>query len=243
VSAVTALLRADGRTIRRDTLLLPLAFGLPLLIALARFGVPALASWLDGTYGFDLVPYYPWIVGAVFVIDLPMNLGGLMALMVLEERDDGTLSALQVTPLGLGGYAGYRLALAIGLSAVVLLAGVPLTGLLPGPVLTAALPAVLPACLMAAAAALGVLLLADNKVEGLAIMKGLGALYVLPLLGWFVDSRWEVLLALVPTWWPLQALWAAADGRSPWGYAVGGTVYLALLLALLLARFARTIGR
>ncbi|MDX1530452.1 MAG: hypothetical protein R3362_02905, partial [Rhodothermales bacterium] len=58
----------DLRNVRRDPLL-AWSLGFPLFLALVlRWGVPALTGWLDARYGFDLLPYYPLLVGLFLLV-------------------------------------------------------------------------------------------------------------------------------------------------------------------------------
>lgn len=236
--AARALARTDLRSVRRDTLLLPLFVVVPALVVAVRLALAPVHGVVLESFGIDLRPYYAWGASALFAVQLPFMLGGIVGLMILDERDDGTLTALAVTPLGLAGYARYRLAMACGLGLLLVAGGVPVSGLLDAPTMLRALPALVPALLLVPVGALMMLALAGNKVEGLAVMKGLGFVMLLPLADYFVGGPWTAVLALAPTWWPLQAVWAAADAAPVWPWALGGGLYGAVLLAVL-ARLAR----
>jgi fluoroquinolone transport system permease protein len=233
VGAALALARTDLRALRRDTLLLPLLVVVPALVVAVRFALPAVRGLVVDASGVDIATHAAWGASALFAVQLPFMLGGLVGLIVLDERDDGTLSALAVTPLGLAGYTRYRLATACALALALLLGGVPASGLLDGSTMLRAAPAIVPALLLVPLAALAMLVAAGNKVEGLAVLKGLGFVLLLPLVDYFVDAPWTPFLALVPSWWPSRAVWAAAVGTPVWPWALGGTVYgVALLVAL-----------
>lgn len=235
--AVAALLRADLRGLTRDPLLGPLLLMGPLLIVMVRLLVPPAQGWTAARFGIDLAAYYPFILGALFVLDVPMNVGALLGMTVLEERDERTLAALQVTPLGLSGYTAYRLGLAATIGLIYLVVGLPAAGLAPAGRLLAALPAALPGALVAPVAGLAVVSIARNKVEGLAVFKIGTLVLAAPLVAWFVAAPWTLLLGVVPTYWPLQALWRALDGQPAWPFALVGTVYSAVILVYLLHRF------
>ena len=78
---------------------------------------------------------------------------------------------------------------------------------------------------------------AANKVEGLALMKGLAVFMLGPLAAYFMDSGWQVLAGIVPTYWPAKAFWVAAEGGNFWPYVLAGAAYDLMLIALLLHRF------
>lgn len=242
MSRVGALARSDLRSIGRDTLLLPLLVSLPLLVLAVRLlAVPATA-WAAAR-GLDLRPHHPFIVAALLAVDVPLSLGSIVGLLLLDERDDGSLKALRVTPLGLAGYARYRLAGAAAFAFVVVLVGLPAVGLLPGAVVLAALPAVLPACLVPAVVGLALVNVAADKVEGLAVAKVIALVLAAPLLAWwFPDRWWSPLLALSPTYWPIQALWGAAAGGPAWPWALVGLIYNLALFGVLSRRFLHRPG-
>lgn len=237
-----AVLRADLRNVRRDPLLLLLLLATPLLVVLLRFGYPALATWALQRHGVDLDQHRAFVLGALLVIDVPINAGAMMALLVLDERAQRTLLALAVTPLGLRGYVGYRFASAAALGVVLPALALPLTGLLPSADLLRALPALLPAALLAPLSGCVVLLLAANPVEGLGVMKAAALLWALPLLGWFVEGWWVPWLRVIPTGAALHALWSGVAGAAVWLPALAGTAWSALLLALLWRGVSRRLG-
>lgn len=237
-----ALARTDLRALRRDTLLLPLLVVVPALVVAVRLALPPLRELVLETFALDLATYYAWGASALFGVQLPFMLGGIVGLMVLDERDDGTLAALAVTPLGLGGYARYRLGTACALALLLLAGGLPVSGLLDGATVLRSLPALGPALLLVPLSALAMLALAGNKVEGMAVLKGLGFVLLVPLADYFVEAPWTPLLAAVPTWWPVRGLWAAAAGTAVWPWALGGIAYGGLLLALLAHRARRRLA-
>jgi fluoroquinolone transport system permease protein len=223
------------RNIARDSmlrflLLYPFIIGL-----LMRWLVPAVTQALAGQ--LDLVQYYPLLGGFFALLIMPALTGTVVGFMLLDERDSGTLRALQVTPLSMGNYllyrAGFQVVLCVAGSYIItLLMGViavPWVELLPLALL-AALEAPLFAMLFAS--------LATNKVQGVAVMKGLSLLMVLPFVAWFVPEPWQWLFGIVPTYWPLKASWLLLAGEPyAWTVVAGLLLLLAYLLPLL--RFFR----
>jgi fluoroquinolone transport system permease protein len=232
----------DLRSVARDSMLRWLV-AVPVGIAvLLRWGVPLAAERVAGQYSIDLAPYFPLIASTVVLIT-PMVAGTVIGFLLLDQRDDGTLGALQVTPLTLAGYLGYRLAVPVLASIVMTVIAVPLTGLVRiGP-----LPLVLVA-LAAAPLAPGFALLlgafAANKVQGFAIMKAAGVLNWPPIIAWFAPTVWQWVMGIVPTYWPVKLFWMLEAGESGWwGYLAVGTVYQVVLVSLLLRRFATVLHR
>ncbi len=107
----------DLRSVRRDSLLLYLALIPWLAVLLARLIIPSATDWMAERQGFDLLPYYPLLLSLFFVLQIPLLFGVVMGLLVLDERDDRTLMALQVTPVSLTTYALYRIGAATAVAA------------------------------------------------------------------------------------------------------------------------------
>lgn len=165
-------------------------FGLPLAEQLVaeRFGRPGLVS-----------AFYP--LSDVFVSFLTGYMTAFASAMVmLEERDNGTAAYLAVTPLGRSGYIFSRLA-------VPLLAAIPLTAVILAifrlsslslPVLLFLSLAPVPA---AAAVALFVVAFSGNRVEGLAMGKLAGLVLAALAVPFFVKDPIGYAAGIVPTYW------------------------------------------
>ena len=111
---MTSLLRSarvqapsDLRLLRRDWILPVLVFGLPFAALLLRFIIPlateSVSEWVD------LEPYYGLIVAGLIVSNQPVFLGAVIGLLFIEEREEGTLLAIQASPISLRGFLGYRM--------------------------------------------------------------------------------------------------------------------------------------
>jgi fluoroquinolone transport system permease protein len=85
--------------------------------------------------------------------------------------------------------------------------------------------------------------LAANKVQGLAVMKGLSLILVAPLVAYFVAEPSQWLFGLAPTFWPIKAFWQALAGES-WRFTVSlGFIINGSILLLLLRHFKHVLGR
>ena len=213
----------------------------PLILGLVvRFGLEPLNLRLP----IDLEPYYLLIVSLLIAVMAPVVIGTVAGLMVLDEKDTRTLLALRVTPLSLKAYLAWR-------------AGVPVTLYCGSALLLAYMlgPHVAPrgagwivlAALAAApfmvASALLISGLAENKVQGLALSKGLGPFIVAAMVAWWVPEPWQWLLGVFPSYWPVKLYWHMAEGVSVLvplvGTVVCGTVWIWALAHLFLRRLAR----
>lgn len=225
----------DLRNVSRDALLVWIPF-IPLAMALMfRLGVPALTTILQARFGFDLGTYYVLIMSN-FVVLAPTVVGMVVGFLLLDERDDRTLQALQVTAVPLTSYLFYRLAAPMGVGTLVTLIGYPIAGLTPLPLLDLILLSLL-CSFNAPFMALLLVAFAENKVAGFAVLKMVNAVMMLPVLAYFVDSPLQNLAGIVPSYWGLKAFWLAAAGQ---GYALAlglGVISSVVALWLLLRRF------
>ena len=84
--------------------------------------------------------------------------------------------------------------------------------------------------------------LAGNKVEGLALSKGIGIFMLAPIVGIFTESWWKHLAGIIPFYWPVQALASLSQsGQNYWVFIVLGILVHAFYIWLLLALFNRRI--
>jgi fluoroquinolone transport system permease protein len=235
-----ALARIDARNVGRDPLLRWIAL-YPILVALLlRWGVPALTDRLVLRYHWDLAPYY--LLLASFLLTLmPLLTGMVVGFLLLDQKDDQTLDALQVTPLTLGGYLLYRLTVPLLLSFAMTLLLFPLAGLArvaPAPLILISLAG----APLAPIFALFLASLARNKVQGFALMKAAGLLFLPPVIAYFVPDPWQPIFGLVPTYWSAKACWLAASGDNAWSLPLlAGGLYQGMLLTALLRRFQRVL--
>ena len=231
----------DVKNVWRDDLL-AWVMTVPLVIAfLLRFGVPPLAGWLSQAWAFDLQPYYPLLM-SFFVLMAPSMVGMVVGFLLLDERDDRTLTALTVTPMPLGGYLIYRITLPLLLGFVITLVGYPLAGLIPLP-LGALVLVTFVAALNGPVTALFLAGFAENKVAGFALVKVLNTINMLPVAAYFIDMPWQAAVGVVPAYWPMKMLWQAAAGESYFLYGVAGLAVNGVVVGWLLHRFTVTMRR
>ncbi|MEV4894344.1 hypothetical protein AB0K48_33655, partial [Nonomuraea sp. NPDC055795] len=179
-SALAAFGRHDLRTIRRDSVMVSVLLG-PFLYAAIMWFLPEFTAFAARMWGFDLRPYHSVIISAFCVIGPALLNGAVLALQLLDDKDQHTLSVLRVTPIPPATYPAYRAAVAGVLAAVTTLASIALSGQVPASVLgPAAAVAVVTGVL---APVLGMLMasVARNKIEGLAVLRVVGMLVIPPV--------------------------------------------------------------
>ncbi|HMK48001.1 MAG TPA: ABC transporter [Methanocella sp.] len=231
LKVIRSLGAGDIKNVARDPFLkwmIPAPFAMALAF---RFLIPE-ASTL-ATPWVELKSYYPLLLSAV-VTFVPLMYGIVVGFMLLDERDENTLTALKVTPMSPKKYLLYRITTPVVVSIITTLLAYPLVGLLD--VGLASLIAIIAlSSLSAPFIALIFAAFARNKVEGFAIQKMLGSVLMIPLVAWFIPMNWQLLFGTFPTYWPLKAFWVATTGEpGVWAYVLaGGLVHLAFIWVLI----------
>lgn len=233
----------DARNVARDSMLRWIAVLTPGFGLLFRFAIPPIADALDGRFGFDLVAYYPLLVSFLPLVAAGMT-GTVIGFLLLDQRDDQTLTALLVTPLSLGDYLRYRLSGLMLLTAVFGALMVPLAGLTEATMLQLVVTAGTAAPL-APIYALFLGTFAANKVQGFALAKAAGVVSVPCIVSYFVTGLWQNVFGVVPHYWALKVFWLFDDGATAAAlvHALIGLVWQAVLLIVLVRHFSHVVRR
>jgi fluoroquinolone transport system permease protein len=231
VSRVATFVGVDVRRIARDPMLL-LLVAVPLLLALVlRFTLPDLLALLPPAVDRATTAL---VISAIMLLMAPLTFGLVIGLMLLDERDEGILTAIAVTPVGTRRFLLLRLtvpamwafALATVLVPIIGLVHVP-TARLTGASSLAALEAVLIALLLGG--------LARNKVEGMALGKVVNVIFFIGAAVAWLPAPWHWSGAIVPSYWPMRLL-LSSDAPAAWFAALliaGGVVHASALVLLL----------
>lgn len=232
----------DLHSLRRDQMLRFMIF-IPVIVALVlRWGVPLLSAFLLVQFQFDLHPYYPLMMGFVFPA-MPMIIGMVIGFLLLDQRDDQTLTALQVTPMTMSSYLLYRIGVPLVLTTLINGLVLPLSNLVPLG-WEVYLVSALSAAPFAPLSALFFASVAQNKVQGFAVSKLTGIILIPAIVAWFIPGAWQYAFGLVPTYWTAKCLWMAAAGQAGWWIpALIGIIYQAGLTVLLQYRFQAILRR
>ncbi|MCO6477976.1 MAG: hypothetical protein J5I94_15195 [Phaeodactylibacter sp.] len=197
----------DFNMILREQMLWFMLFVVPgLQFSLALLLLP----WLERQFPV-MADYHPLIL-MLMTLQVVTSIGFVLASMLLDERDEQVLTALRAMPVGVNAFLFYRLS--IGTFMAVLFSYAMLTapgmeGLGPAARFTAAL-------LFASAAPITTLALAafsGNKVEGLAVYKGLSLILMIPAGSFFLSSWVNYVLGIVPVYWTLHYVDEALAGN------------------------------
>lgn len=234
---IRSLGAADLRNFRRDPLLIWMVIFPPAVALLFRLLVPALQKILLTRWGFELDPYYPLIM-SFFLLTPGVIAGVLSGFVLVDERDEGVLTAIAVTPVPWWSWLTYRLAVPLGLGTALAVATYPMVGIMPLPLVDLVVIAGV-AALLAPVTALFLAAFAANKVSGFAMIKILNTVNMLPIIAWFFEPPMQWIAGIVPSFWPMRMVWQACAGRAYFVEAIGG-VLVAMLALLLLERRFRT---
>jgi fluoroquinolone transport system permease protein len=237
--AVTVLVRTDLRRVGRDTFLMFMMVYPWLMALLLRRIMPWLADSLADRVA--LADYFP-LAACLVAIITPNAMGIVLGFQLLEEKDARCLAAVAVTPLSLDTYVGWRVAVYSVASAPLLIAVHQLLGIVRVPLI----PLLLVALASATAVPLMALIiagLASNQVEGFAVMKASGILMMGPLASWFVPRPWDLVVGVLPTYWPVKAYFAAVQGETGIVFIATGiaVVFQGVVAWLLFRRFRRRV--
>lgn len=235
-SVIRTLAVADARLLGRDPLL-KWVLGLPLGLALLlRVLIPRIQEALIAS-GFDISAYLPLVMGG-YLMTAPGIVGMVVGFLLLDERDARTLSALRVTPISMREYLAYRIVLPLVLGTASTLLGYPLIGIAAIP-FTSLLTI---AALAGVSAPLLTLVLASaapNKVAGFAVVKVLNGVSLLPIAAFFLPLPLQYIAGIIPTYWPMRALWSAAAGEGYLVYLAVGAMTSALAVVVAARLFDR----
>lgn len=243
-SVIAKMGRNDAKIITRDSFLIVLfAYGVATFIAM-RLLLPPITDALLNRMDFDLAPYYPLLIATAVLHQVAAVLGGtIVGFLLIDERDNNTITALMVTPVSMGQYVVYRVILpivfcvALGLVGLLLLA--PFSSL-------STLQMLILSLLNGGFAALVTLTMAtfaSNKVEGFALIKIVGSLIIIVLAAWWIPTPWQFLLGFYPPFWTMKAYWLIEQGQTGVAWASMGASLLthSLALAYLIRRFTQAI--
>lgn len=250
IDLVRKLGRLDLKLVGRDRFMLVM-FGLVLYLTVAlRYGLPWLDTYLldnsilpNPSFAYTLADLYPMLIGFFVLFQGSMIAGTIAGFMLIDEKDDRTLTAILVTPVPFNHYVLYRVCvpsllsviLVLGMMLVIDIALVPLGQLL---------LLVLGAAFTGPLTTLFFGIFSANKVQGLAMSKFIGVFGWIILFGWFVDEPWQWLFGLFPPFWICKAYWMALDGDTLWWLALlAGILTQLVLLAIMVKRFTKVAYR
>lgn len=232
------LLAADAMNVGRDPMLLfaiALSVAPSVALTLGRSSLDEAAS-----AAFGIMSFSRFVIPVALMVPA-MLIGWVTGFLLLEDRDEGLLSALSVTPIGKVGYLTYRVA-ATAVIAAAITALATLLLLPDAPWFLHLLLALLIGC-EAVLAAVVLPAVARNKVEGLAVTKLTNLAGAVPLLA-ILATPWRFLAGIVPSYWIGELLGLSKGPGLPMVVTAALAVATHAVAALLLFRlFSRRLAQ
>jgi fluoroquinolone transport system permease protein len=240
MSAVAAIIRLDLRGILRDNVMyINVLVSVVTVAAITVLGLlqEHLPGWRD---------WFPLMI-ALSLVSGPGGFGYLFGLLMVDENDTGVRNMLSVTPV--------RPTTLILTRTAVATAWLCVWPALTITIMNAAWQAIdlplvewaaliLSLALLTPALALAIPTLASDKVEALAVFKGLTFVTLAPLAIYFLDADawYRYVFLLSPTGWAVQAFDAfLAESAAGYLWAAGGAVYALVLLGCAIHFFRRNV--
>ena len=240
MSAVAAIIRLDVKGITRDhVMLINVGLSTAVMIVITVLGLfqASLSGWAD---------WFPFMV-ALSLVSGPGGFGYMFGLLMVDENDTGVRDALAVMPVPPTTMILTRTAFATGWMVVWPLVTISIMNstwqvLELSPIEYVTVVGSL--ALLTPALALAVPVLASDKVEALAVFKGLSFIMLVPVGLYFVepDAWYRHLFLISPTGWAVEAFDAfIANEAAGYLWALGGTCYAVVLLLIAVLSFRRNV--
>lgn len=219
-------LKTDLKNICRDPMLI-LVLCVPILMyGLVTFGLPWLDIELASYIPFSLIDHRDFIIAMVLIMT-PAMMGMAVGFLLLDEKDDGILHYMGITPLKKWGYLIYRISLPAGLAFVTAVFQA-WTFYNPSQInwLNFLLALFLNA-LIGSLVTMYLAVLARNKVEGMAYAKLIALFMVAPIACYLIDSPWTGFTYLIPFTWGTEAVLSIVAVEASYGLIQNPTLILA----------------
>lgn len=239
MSSVLKLFFVGLRQILRDGMLLLLLPAPFLMGAALRILLPLANSTLMRELNVALTPWYP-LSDALVLSMTPIMTALICALVILDERDEGTGIYFNITPAGGRAYLMARLGLPmvwafLSSVLVILLFGQAVTNF------SVILAVTVIGTLQGIISCMLLVTLAGNKVEGLALSK-LTNLFLLGLpVPWLIEAPHRYLFSFLPSFWMGEIIMTTSgDGLAvSRSHLLFGVVISLMWIALLFRLFMR----
>ena len=224
----------DVRQILRDPVMASLLMAPLLIIVVFKLLLVFLAPAVAVRTGFDITPWYPWVLSFVLILNSGM-LGVITGFMMLDDKDGNIAELMAVTPLGRNGYLLNRLSFASGLCVFYTFLSYCILGIVSFNVFSVIILSVL---LAVYSATFGLLLFsgAENKVKGLTFSKALN-LFILFAFADLFSLKWFTVVA-----WFFPPYWISQIIINPFSFQVVSIAVVVHFgwLVLLIAHYFRT---
>jgi fluoroquinolone transport system permease protein len=205
----------------------PILFGV-----IGRYVLPLIAE----NTGFS-IDHFADLIVVILVLLVPHVYGALVGFSILDDRDDHILTSIHVTPLGIHQFLSFRMVVVLILSFVATTYVMWFSNI--GDFTISSILAIaLLVSLAAPMTGLFINALANNKIEGFAVMKGAGMIIIFPIVSLFFLDKKELFFSFAPGFWPAKAISSLIRGEeilllTYHQYYIIGLAYIILLNLLI----------
>lgn len=228
--------RKDMKIIGRDSFLIFMFVYALIIAGVLRFLMPWLNEYLIGAgvmpgefVEIPLSDVFPMLVAYMAFYAGAMLIGCIFGFVLIDEKDQNTLTAMMVTPVPMRQYVLYRAGAPVVFAFVVILGMTQVINQALLPFWQMVLFS-LAASLTAPIITLLVSVAAANKIEAFAYLKFGGVAGMFIMIGYFVPEPLQWLFGLIPPFWVAKGYWLALEGREIWWLAWGVGVVSQLVL-------------
>lgn len=144
---------------------------------------------------------YSYLLQSMFILVVPMMVGMVFGLRLLDEKDEGVISVYATSPLGIKGYISYRIIQCIILALIQLII-LALFGVVTkyNFILTLIIGVTLAPCIFLILGIIG-----KNKIQGITLLKLGGLVLMLPMLQVIAKNKFDIIFKVIPSDFILNA--------------------------------------
>ena len=227
MNKVIQLTLNDLKNITRDDILKYFFIAVPLLFILVlMLVVPILIEQ------FPAIDDYSEVIVTFFSLELPLIIGFVISFLMLDEKDERVFTALRVMPISVFQFLFYRLFFAVFFAfafifLMLLLSDLHDISIIEMLLISLAFALITPILVLIEAS------FASNKVTGFTVFKALNFIFIIPIAGFFIESKWSLLMGLIPTYWPMQSIYQTLSTELSFTHFTISILYSVSLIVFL----------
>ena len=229
-----SLIKADLRQIFRDKTLTVFLFGPIVIIVLLKLFVPLI------TAQYPIIKSYHPIIMMFAGIQTAISFGFIISFIILDEKDENVFQVIRVLPISPFYFILYRLLFAtvfssFGAFLMINLSGIVYPGLINSVLLSVQYGLTAPFITLIIAT------YAKNKIEGMAFLKGVDLILLLPLLSFIIDGNFTYIFSIIPAFWTYSLFRVSIYGGNILAFFSIGLIVYSTAIALLFIQFKRVV--
>lgn len=227
MNKIIALSINDFRNITRDNILKYFFLAVPLLfILLLTVALPLLIKQ------FPVISDYTDIIVSCFSIEFPMIIGFVVSFIMLDEKDERVFTVLRIMPVTLFQFLFYRLFFSVFFTFLFVFLMLLFNNIYSISIGYIILNSFLFSLLTPIVILIEVAF-ASNKVTGFTVFKGLNFILMIPVISFFIPSRWSLITGIFPTYWPIHSIYSVLNNQPNITESIISVFYSILFIILL----------